>query len=82
MQTAPSASDDTIHKQLLIPKRTTPSVNKLNYIKKRTTPSVNKLNYIKNGRHHPSKLKEYADDTSCKGQVKRICHVDRVKREV
>jgi hypothetical protein len=28
MQRAPSASDDTVHKQLLIPKRTT-SVNKL-----------------------------------------------------
>ena len=29
MQRAPSASDDTVHKQLFIPKRTTPSVNKL-----------------------------------------------------
>jgi hypothetical protein len=30
MQRAPSASDDTVHTQLLIPKRTTPSVNKVN----------------------------------------------------
>jgi len=26
MRTAPSTKDDTVHKQLLIPKRTTPSV--------------------------------------------------------
>jgi hypothetical protein len=56
MQTSPSGRDDTIHKQLLIPKQTTPSIkkgknmqtpstNKL--IPKRTTPSVNKLNYSK-----------------------------------
>ena len=30
MQRAPSASDDTVYKQLLIPKRTTPSANKVN----------------------------------------------------
>ena len=36
MQTAPSARDDTVHKNI-IPKRTAPSVNKLNYNKKRTT---------------------------------------------
>ena len=43
MQTAPSGRDDTIHKQLLIPKQTTPSIK--NGKNMQTTPSVNKLNY-------------------------------------
>jgi hypothetical protein len=42
MQRAPSASDDTVHKQLLIPKRTT---------------SVNKLTRVNYGRHHLLEMK-------------------------
>ena len=43
MQRAPSASDDTVYKQLVIPKRTA-SVNKVNQSEIRTTPSVRNEN--------------------------------------